>query len=51
MARTTESLTALMIEVKIRYTSLAGLHLTGLPEALWEWPRESPGAAPPTLRS
>jgi NADPH-dependent F420 reductase len=51
MARTTESLTALMIEVKIRYTSHAGIHLTGLPKALWEWPRESPGPTPTTLRS
>ena len=51
MARTTESLTALMIEVKVRYTSHAGIHLTGLPEALWQWPRDGPGAAPPTLRS
>jgi NADPH-dependent F420 reductase len=35
MARTTESLTALMIEVKIRYTSHAGIRLTGLPDELW----------------
>jgi 8-hydroxy-5-deazaflavin:NADPH oxidoreductase len=36
MARTTESLTALMIEVKVRYTSHAGIRLTGLPQALWD---------------
>jgi NADPH-dependent F420 reductase len=36
MARTTESLTALMIEVKVRYTSHAGIRLTGLPDPLWE---------------
>jgi NADPH-dependent F420 reductase len=36
MARTTESLTALMIEVKVRYTSHAGVRLTGLPDLLWE---------------
>jgi 8-hydroxy-5-deazaflavin:NADPH oxidoreductase len=36
MARTTESLTALMIEVKVRYTSHAGICLTGLPDLLWE---------------
>jgi len=35
MARVTESLTALMIAVKIRYTDHAGVHLTGLPEGLW----------------
>jgi NADPH-dependent F420 reductase len=36
MARTTESLTALMIEVKVRYTSHAGIRVTGLPGQLWE---------------
>jgi NADPH-dependent F420 reductase len=36
MARTTESLTALMIELKVRYTSHAGIRLTGLPDRLWE---------------
>jgi 8-hydroxy-5-deazaflavin:NADPH oxidoreductase len=35
MARVTESLTALMIAVKLRYTHHAGVHLTGLPEQLW----------------
>ena len=35
MARVTESLTALMIAVKLRYTNHAGIHLTGLPEQLW----------------
>ena len=35
-SRITESMTALMIAVKIRYTNHAGVHLTGLPEALWE---------------
>jgi NADPH-dependent F420 reductase len=35
MARVTESLTALMIAVKLRYTNHAGVHLTGLPEELW----------------
>jgi NADPH-dependent F420 reductase len=35
MARLTESLTALMIAVKIRYTDHAGVHLTGLPPELW----------------
>lgn len=30
------SLTALMIAVKLQYTHHAGIHLTGLPEALWE---------------
>jgi 8-hydroxy-5-deazaflavin:NADPH oxidoreductase len=51
MARTTESLTALMIAVKVRYTSHAGICLTGLPQALWEWPRERSDAPQPTLRS
>jgi hypothetical protein len=35
MARVTESLTALMIAVKLRYTNHAGIHLTGLPEQRW----------------
>jgi 8-hydroxy-5-deazaflavin:NADPH oxidoreductase len=35
MARVTESLTALMIAVKLRYTNHAGIHLTGLPDQLW----------------
>jgi NADPH-dependent F420 reductase len=35
MSRVTESLTALMIAVKLRYTNHAGIHLTGLPEQLW----------------
>jgi 8-hydroxy-5-deazaflavin:NADPH oxidoreductase len=46
MARLTESLTALMIAVKIRYTDHAGVRLTGLPEALWEEP--APDAARPS---
>lgn len=36
MARITESLTALMIAVKIRHTTHAGIRMTGLPDALWE---------------
>ncbi len=36
MARTTESLTALLIAVNSRYKTHAGVHLTGLPDALWE---------------
>jgi NADPH-dependent F420 reductase len=36
MARLTESLTALMIAVKIRYTDHAGVRLTGLPGELWD---------------
>jgi NADPH-dependent F420 reductase len=36
MSRTTESLTALLIAVNSRYKAHAGIHLTGLPEALWE---------------
>jgi 8-hydroxy-5-deazaflavin:NADPH oxidoreductase len=35
MSRVTESLTALMIAVKLRYTNHAGFHLTGLPDELW----------------
>jgi 8-hydroxy-5-deazaflavin:NADPH oxidoreductase len=34
-SRITESLTALMIAVKLRYTNHAGFHLTGLPPVLW----------------
>jgi 8-hydroxy-5-deazaflavin:NADPH oxidoreductase len=36
MARTTESLTAMLIAVNSRYKAHAGIHLTGLPEKLWE---------------
>jgi NADPH-dependent F420 reductase len=36
MARTTESLTALLIGVNARYKVHAGVRLTGLPEKLWE---------------
>ena len=36
MARITESLTALLISVNARYKAHAGIHLTGLPERLWE---------------
>jgi 8-hydroxy-5-deazaflavin:NADPH oxidoreductase len=36
MARVTESLTALLIAVNSRYKAHAGIHLTGLPDALWE---------------
>jgi hypothetical protein len=36
MARITESLTALMIAVKVRHTTHAGIRLTGLPDILWE---------------
>jgi NADPH-dependent F420 reductase len=36
MARVTESLTALLIAVNSRYKTHAGIHLTGLPAALWE---------------
>jgi len=35
-ARITESLTALLIAVNSRYKTHAGIHLTGLPDALWE---------------
>ena len=35
MARITESLTALLIAVNIRYKTHAGIHLTGLPDTLW----------------
>lgn len=36
MSRTTEALTALLISVNARYKVHAGVHLTGLPELLWE---------------
>jgi NADPH-dependent F420 reductase len=36
MARTTESLTALLIAVNSRYKIHAGIRLTGLPDKLWE---------------
>ena len=36
MARITESLTAMLIAVNSRYKAHAGIHLTGLPEELWE---------------
>jgi 8-hydroxy-5-deazaflavin:NADPH oxidoreductase len=36
MARITESLTALLISVNTRYKVHAGIHLTPLPERLWE---------------
>jgi hypothetical protein len=36
MARITESLTALMIAVKIRHDTHVGIRLTGLPEMLWD---------------
>ncbi len=36
MARITESLTALMIAVKIRHTTHAGIRLTDVPDVLWE---------------
>jgi len=36
MARTTESLTALLIAVNSRYKAHAGIRLTGLPDGLWE---------------
>ncbi len=35
MARITESLTALLISMNVRYKTQAGFHVTGLPEALW----------------
>jgi 8-hydroxy-5-deazaflavin:NADPH oxidoreductase len=35
MARITESLTAMMIAVNVRYKTHAGIHITGLPETLW----------------
>ena len=36
MARTTEALTALLISVNARYKAHAGIHLTNLPDRLWE---------------
>lgn len=36
MSRTTESLTALLISVNSRYKAHAGVHLTDLPDRLWE---------------
>jgi hypothetical protein len=36
MARTTEALTALLISVNARYKVHAGIHLTSMPEELWE---------------
>jgi 8-hydroxy-5-deazaflavin:NADPH oxidoreductase len=36
MARTTESLTALLIAVNVRYKAHAGIRLTGLPDITWE---------------
>ena len=36
MARITESLTALLIAVNARYKVHAGVHLTDLPDRLWE---------------
>ncbi len=36
MARITESLTALLISVNVRYKAHAGVRLTALPERLWE---------------
>ena len=36
ISRITESMTALMIAVKIRYTNHAGVRLKGLPEAIWD---------------
>jgi 8-hydroxy-5-deazaflavin:NADPH oxidoreductase len=47
MSRLTESLTALMIAVKIRYTDHAGVHLTDLPGELWDGapaPRDAPNS-------
>ena len=36
ISRTTESLTALLIGVNVRYKVHAGVRLSGLPDALWE---------------
>ena len=36
MSRTTESMTALLIAVNSRYKIHAGIHLTSLPDKLWE---------------
>jgi hypothetical protein len=35
MARITESLTALMIAINVRYKTHAGIRVTGLPDSLW----------------
>ena len=35
MARVTESLTALMISLNVRYKTHAGVRITGLPDDLW----------------
>jgi NADPH-dependent F420 reductase len=35
MARITESLTAMMIAINVRYKTHAGIRITGLPDALW----------------
>jgi NADPH-dependent F420 reductase len=35
-SRTTESLTAMLIAVNVRYKAHAGVRLSGLPDALWE---------------
>jgi len=35
MARVTESLTALLISMNIRYKTHAGIRITGLPDSLW----------------
>jgi hypothetical protein len=36
MSRTTESLTALLIAVNVRYKAHAGIRLTGLSDVLWD---------------
>ncbi len=36
MSRITESLTALLIAVNARHKVHAGIHLTGLPEEMWQ---------------
>ncbi|HWJ50423.1 MAG TPA: hypothetical protein VNR42_05345, partial [Solirubrobacteraceae bacterium] len=36
MARTTESLTAMLIAVNSRYKAHAGIRLTNLPDKLWD---------------
>jgi len=38
MSRVTESLTAMLISVNVRYKTHAGIRLTGLPEDLWPAP-------------
>jgi 8-hydroxy-5-deazaflavin:NADPH oxidoreductase len=47
MARISESLTALMIAVKMRYATHAGIRLTGLPDVLWEQQADLLEAGPP----